>query len=169
MADGRFREDLYYRLNVILINIPDLSERSEDIPLLVDHFIERFNHRMGRNVQRISEDALALLMRYPFPGNVRELENVLEHAYIVAKGPIISRKDLPAHVAKGRPPSVSPVRLNTPHAPPATNGSDTEQQWHIECLRRNRWSIPRAARELGVHRTTLWRRVRRLNIALPHG
>jgi transcriptional regulator with PAS, ATPase and Fis domain len=158
VAEGRFREDLYYRLNVILIHIPDLCERTEDIPLLVEHFIDRFNHRMGRSVTHLSDEALGILMRYPFPGNVRELENVLEHAYIVSKGPVVGKDDLPSYIVDGRRLEQGP----TTH-PPAND----ERQRLVECLERNFWSVPRAARELGMHRTTLWRKVKRLGIKRP--
>jgi PAS domain S-box-containing protein len=166
VAEGLFREDLYYRLNVILISIPDLTERPEDIPLLVEHFMERFNRRVGRHLDRVSDDAMALLLRYPFPGNVRELENVLEHAYIVARGPVITGDDLPPYLVEGR-------RLEPPphQRPPAqglfSEGPEAERQRLVECLQRNFWSVPRAARELGVHRTTLWRKVKRYGIQKP--
>ena len=166
VAEGRFREDLYYRLNVILIQVPDLNARTEDIPLLTEHFLERFNHRMGRNIQRVSDDAMDVLMRWPFPGNVRELENVLEHAYVVAKGTTISRSELPPHIVSGRPPDT-----NGAGRPPTLarfgSGSKAERQLIEECLYRNMWSIPRAAKELGMHRTTLWRKVKSLGIERP--
>ncbi len=168
VAEGRFREDLYYRLNVVLITLPVLGKRREDIPLLVDHFIKRFNHRMGRSIQFITEEAMAKLMRYPFPGNVRELENALEYAYIVARGPHIEVKDLPPFVHNGAredAPRAQLVAAGRPldrHLDPAT-----ERQVISECLQRNLWSIPRAASELGIHRTTLWRKVKRLEISRP--
>ncbi len=164
VAEGRFREDLFYRLNVILIRIPDLAERGEDIPLLTEHFIRRFNQRMGRGIQGVTDETLAVLMRHPFPGNVRELENVLEHAYIVSRGPQIVVEDLPPYLTRGR---LVDLRL------PPRNGSirpgafDPERQQLVECLRRHAWNIPRAAHELGVHRTTLWRRVKRLGLSWP--
>jgi len=169
VAEGRFREDLYYRLNVILIQVPDLSARTEDIPLLTEYFIERFNHRMGRNIQRVTEDGMAILMRWPFPGNVRELENVLEHAYVVAKGSAIGPQDLPPHIVNGRPPETgySLRAQGAPRTPASFYGPDAERQLIIDCLRRNLWSIPRAAKELDMHRTTLWRKVKRLRIERP--
>jgi len=163
VAEGRFREDLYYRLNVILINIPDLVERTEDIPLLVDHFIERFNNRMGRNLQRVTDEAMAALMRHPFPGNVRELENMLEHAYIVARGPNITAEDLPPYLHSGH----HAVRRPAPAPGTFAEAPEDERRRIVEVLRRNFWSIPRAAEELGMHRTTLWRKVRRFGIQRP--
>jgi PAS domain S-box-containing protein len=161
VADGRFREDLYYRLNVILIRIPDLAQRSEDVPLLIDHFVQRFNQRMGRGIRGLADEAMALLMRYPFPGNVRELENVLEHAYIVSRSPYITTEDLPAYLSRGR---ALDARRPTNGPWIASGAADLDRQRLIDCLRRNAWNLPRAARELGMHRTTLWRKVKRLGL-----
>ena len=170
VAEGRFREDLYYRLNVVLITLPDLCQRKEDIPLLVDHFINRFNHRMGRSLQFVSEEAMAMLMRYSFPGNVRELENALEHAYIVTRGPhIIGAEDLPPFVLNGDRKEVVSRNHGTSSDRPVVKALDhfSERQQITECLQRNLWSIPRAAMELGMHRTTLWRKVKRMGISRP--
>ncbi len=171
VAEGRFREDLYYRLNVILIQIPDLCERKEDIPLLVEHFIEKFGQRTGRNIKGVTEEAMAILMNYEYPGNVRELENVLEHAYIISGGPYIDVEDLPHHLVNG---PVSGRRIDSPSHPdpervarPINGRHEDERQQIINCLHRNFWSIPRAARELGIHRTTMWRKVKRFNIEVP--
>jgi len=168
VAEGKFREDLFYRLNVILIRLPELCERTEDIPLLVEHFIERFNHHMGRDIHGVDAEAMALLVRYPFPGNVRELENVLEHAYIVTRGPNIGLEDLPNFIIEGR------RRVAIQHGPPVPTRQDwnprisgLDRQALIECLEQNYWSIPRAANMLGIHRTTLWRKVKKYNISLP--
>ncbi len=168
VAEGKFREDLYYRLNVILIRIPDLNARSEDIPLLVEHFIQRFNQRMGRRVQGVCEEAMAVLMRYSFPGNVRELENLLEHAYIVTRGPQIMPDDLTSHLLDGQRIDLSPgSRRGAPWRGTSSDHGEAERQQIISCLDRNLWSIPRAARELGMHRTTLWRKVKKLDLRRP--
>ncbi len=171
VSEGRFREDLYYRLNVILIQIPDLHERKEDIPLLVEHFIERFGQRTGRNIRGITDDAMAVLLEYPYPGNVRELENVLEHAYIVSGGPYITAEDLPHSISIHRRLESPTMRTaNGLHAPPAglrPLSPTHEKQLLLDCLKRNYWSIPRAAKELGIHRTTLWRKVKRHGIEKP--
>ena len=168
MAEGRFREDLYYRLNVILIRLPDLHERSEDIPLLVEHFIERFNQRMGRNIKGVTDEAMAVLMRYPFPGNVRELENMLEHAYIVTRGPQIGPTILTSHLLDGRRIDPSPPPLQgSPWRNASSDQREAERLKILGCLERNLWSIPRAARELGMHRTTLWRKVKKLDLRRP--
>jgi PAS domain S-box-containing protein len=165
VAEGRFREDLFYRLNVILIRIPDLGERGEDIPLLTEHFIRRFNQRMGRGIHGVSEETLAVLMRHAFPGNVRELENVLEHAYIVSRGPQLSVEDLPPYLTRGGlvDPRAHAARVG-PFARPLA-GAEPDRQRLLECLRRHAWNLPRAAQELGMHRTTLWRKVKRLGLS----
>lgn len=170
VADGKFREDLFYRLNVILIRLPELCERAEDIPLLVEHFIERFNHHMGREIDGIDPQAMALLARYPFPGNVRELENVLEHAYIVTRGPNIGVEDLPNFIVEGRQRvATTPRRMEKALSDDSWNptAGRSDRQRLIECLEAHYWSIPKTAEALGVHRTTLWRKVRKLNISLP--
>ena len=163
VAAGRFRSDLYYRLNVILIRIPDLCERSEDIPLLAAHFVDRLNRRMGRKIEAVSDQALAGLTRYAFPGNVRELENVLEHAFIVSAGPQIQLGDLPPRTHVHEPAAVTAELV-----PPATSRrcslTDLQREELLACLRESGWSIPRAAAKLGVHRTTVWRRMKRLGI-----
>jgi two-component system, NtrC family, response regulator AtoC len=99
-AAGRFREDLYYRLNVVPIHLPPLRERREDIPLLVEHFRQKYNARLRKNVERIEDDALACLAAYAWPGNIRELENVLERTILFAEGPRIGAGDLPASLRK---------------------------------------------------------------------
>ena len=166
VEQGRFRDDLYYRLNVVLITLPSLRQRREDIPLLVDHFIKRFNNRMGRSIQFVSEEAMGKLMRYPFPGNVRELENALEYAYIVARGPHIEARDLPQFLHNSS--RKEPLHVTQGGLPLARYLDPAkERQLITDCLLRHMWSIPRAARELGVHRTTLWRKVKRLEITMP--
>ena len=158
VAEERFRSDLYYRLNVILIQLPDLARRTEDIPLLVDHFLDRMNGRMGRGILGVTREAMALLLRHTYPGNVRELHNVLEHAYIVSTGPRIRPEDLPPQLGHGLGSRDS--------APPGSRSqaAAAERQQLIESLRENDWNVPRVARQLGVHRTTIWRRMKKLRI-----
>ena len=156
VATGRFREDLYWRLNVVQIRLPDLRERMEDVPLLVERFLERLNHRMGRRIAGLTDEAMRVLMSYDFPGNVRELENALERAYIMARSSFIGVEDLPDGIRRkaGENAATSEPRA----APP------DERTRLVECLQRHRWNIPAAARELGLHRTTLWRKVQRLGL-----
>src|SRR5205085_5749678 len=104
IAAGRFREDLYYRLNVVPIQLPPLRERRDDIPLLVEHFREKYNARLKKEVQRIEDDALAALSAYSWPGNIRELENVLERTILFAEGTTIRAADLPASLRQVQTP-----------------------------------------------------------------
>jgi two-component system, NtrC family, response regulator AtoC len=118
IAAGRFREDLYYRLNVVPIFLPPLRERREDIPLLVEHFREKYNARLRKNVEKIEDEALACLMAYPWPGNIRELENVLERTILFAEGPRISLAELPPSLRKAAgeapPPAQEPAQSGPP-------------------------------------------------------
>src|SRR5690606_4583339 len=95
VREGRFREDLFYRLNVVPIHLPPLRERVDDIPLLVEHFLRRFNERLGKSVRRVDPEALAALLEHPWPGNIRELENLMERSVLLAEGDTIGLADLP--------------------------------------------------------------------------
>ena len=95
LQDGTFREDLFYRLNVVVMNIPPLQERREDVPLLIEHFIARFSEENGKKIEGMSREAQDLLLKYNYPGNVRELENIIERAVVISRNPIISLRDLP--------------------------------------------------------------------------
>lgn len=154
---GVFRDDLYYRLNVISIELPPLREHPEDIPLLADHFIEKFNIEMGRNIERISEEALEVLMEYDWPGNVRELENVIERAMVITKGSVIRAEDLrlPSQL-RGAGPLPSPTEDKT---------IKTMEKRHIErVLKENNWNIQRSAEELGIDRVTLYNKIKKYKI-----
>nr|MBN2277389.1 sigma 54-interacting transcriptional regulator [candidate division Zixibacteria bacterium] len=155
---GKFRDDLYYRLNVIKIKLPPLCERREDIPLLIDHFIRRFNHLKKKLISDIAPDALARLMSYDYPGNIRELENIIEHGFVMCRGTIINLSDLPENV---RPKDEGP-------AVPSASLEELSAVYITEALRRNNWNRARTARELGIHKTTLWRKMNRLRIKPPN-
>ena len=159
VREGTFRRDLYYRINVVLMHIPPLRERREDIPLLIDHFIERFNHLKNKNISGMVPDVTALLMGCDFPGNVRELENMIEHAFIMCRGDVIRMRHLPPHL---RPPEDEAV-------PDSGSRSldELEARFITEALRRNDWNRQATAAELGMHKTTLWRKIKRLGISLP--
>ena len=100
VGEGKFRDDLYYRLNVVKIDLPLLCQRREDIPLLIDAFIQKFNARMGKRITGISDQALRFLLNYDFPGNVRELENIIEHAFVLCRGNFIQWDCLPKELAE---------------------------------------------------------------------
>jgi PAS domain S-box-containing protein len=155
---GIFREDLYYRLNVVKIQLPPLKQRREDVPLLVDHFVRSFNLKKGRNIQGVSPAVMDLLMRYDFPGNVRELENVLEHASVLCRGQKIELEHLPQELVEemGAEEVGEAVR--------ALPLDRAEAQVIMDALRRHEGHRGRAAVELGIHKTTLWRKMKKLGI-----
>jgi len=157
--NGRFRQDLYFRLNVVRIVLPPLRSRWEDIPLLVNHFIERFNTLQGRRISGISKRAMTTLANHPFPGNVRELENAVEHAFVVCTGDTIRHEDLPPHI-RGEP-AVPPMEPREPDMGPL----DAAEAAAIrDALRRHRNNRTRTAQSLGISRNTLWRKIKKYGI-----
>jgi DNA-binding NtrC family response regulator len=160
VRQGAFREDLYYRLNVVTINVPPLRDRQEDIPLLANHFFRKFIVVNSKKINGISGQAMEILLDYSWPGNVRELENVIEHAVVVCKTPEIQPVDLP-----------DTVRKNTMKAEPAgdtasiTRSLDESEKQHIlKVLEENRWNISKSARDLGIDRVTLYNKIKKYNI-----
>jgi len=159
---GRFRQDLFFRLNVVRINIPPLRHRLEDLPLLVDHFIRRFNALQGRRITGIGERALGQLMGYDFPGNVRELENAVEHAFVVCGADVIEFEDLPPHIIGEALPALDEASLAPPR--PARPLQDAEAAAIRRALEESGGNRTRAARHLGISRNTLWRKMKRYRI-----
>jgi len=158
VAEGTFRDDLYYRVNTIAIELPALRERTVDIPLLARHFLEQFGKT---DPPTLAPDAIDLLTRYPWPGNVRELKNVMERAVLLAKGPQIRASDLPLHV----PAPGSPER----GAAPAISLAELERR-HIESvLHETSWHQGRAASALGISSKTLYRKIREYGFRRPGG
>jgi transcriptional regulator with PAS, ATPase and Fis domain len=155
---GRFRTDLYYRINVFRLDLPPLRERMEDIPLLANHFIARFSVLKGKEISGVSEEALAILMKHEYPGNVRELENIIEHAFVLCPGGMIQTEHLPDELQ----PKPSPRKRET-----LGLLSEYEKELIVNALRRNEWNRLKTAKELGIHKTTLFRKIRKLNIDLP--
>jgi len=162
VGHGRFRQDLFFRLNVIRVSLPPLRARTEDVPLLVDHFIKKFNATQGRRITGISERAMAVLMQHDYPGNVRELENAVEHAFVVCGGHVIEREDLPPHVLGERMalPSAAPETDDGPLGPL----QNAEVIAIREALARYGGNRTQAAKDLGVSRNTLWRKMKRYGI-----
>ncbi len=154
---GEFREDLYYRLNVLQIALPPLRQRSEDIPLLVRHFIDRARLTTGRPISGITADALSALLAYSFPGNIRELENIIERAFILCKGEEISTGDLPPHVIAQAP---RPDEGSGPQGELEKMEAEAIRQ----ALERHAGNRTKAAAELGIHRSTLHRKLRRYRL-----
>jgi PAS domain S-box-containing protein len=154
----RFRQDLFFRLNIVRMSLPPLRDRTEDIPMLVQHFIARFNALQGRRIAGISVHAMGRLLSYSFPGNVRELENAIEHAFVVCCGDTIQVSDLPSHV---RPDQGAALPVAEPGLGPLAGA---EAATIREVLSRHGGNRSRAAEELGVSRNTLWRKIRRYNL-----
>lgn len=157
---GQFREDLFYRIHVIRLALPSLRERREDIPLLIEHFIAKFNRLQGKDVVDVSEEVLARLMEHDYPGNVRELEHIIEHAFVLCHSGIIQMEHLPPHLRR-RPggtqlPDLSGMTL-----------AAMERVLITDALRRHGGNRKAAAKQLGIHPSTLFRKAKALRIELP--
>ncbi len=160
VAQAKFRDDLYFRLAVVKFDLPPLKDKREDIPYLVDHFIRKFNAKTGKKIISVSPNVMNTLMSYDFPGNIRELENIIEHGFVLCHGSIIKREHLPPELIRFEKDSeVNKDILSTP----VTESID-EQNQIISTLRNCSGVISKAAEELGIHRTTLWRKIKRYNI-----
>lgn len=152
--EGRFRQDLYYRINVVSLDIPPLYERPEDIPLLVNHFLKYFRKKSRKPIRRISPEALSVLRRHAFPGNVRELENAVEHAFVMCHDSEIGVEHLPPHINAQVVTGKNPSSLQI-----------DERESIVEALRRYKGNRAKAAIELGMHRSTLWRKMKMMGIS----
>jgi two-component system, NtrC family, response regulator HydG len=180
VAEGRFRGNLYYRLDVVQIEMPPLRERGGDVGLLASYFLDRAARRTGRKLLRFTPEAEMLLGRYDWPGNVRELENAVEHAVAVSEGPLLGANELPASVRTPRLLSSlagvdpEPVSREVPAAgrargagrdPDARSLDDVTREHVMRSLSRHAGNATAAARQLGVSRTTLWRMLKRWGIS----
>lgn len=165
---GEFREDLYYRVNVVCIELPPLRRRKEDIPLLVEHFISAFKRKQRRVMDGISDEALSLLMMHEWPGNIRELENVIERAFVLCTGDEINTTHLPRELS-GQTMAGSKAGDVTGEKTSdiASLKRVTERQAIQRALEANGGNRQAAARELGMHKTTLYRKLKALGIELP--
>jgi len=157
VEQGRFREDLFYRIHVIRLELPSLRDRREDIPLLVEHFVSQFNRLKGKDIAGVSDEVLARLMEHDFPGNVRELENVIEHAFVLCRGGVIELKHLPPKLR-----DTGPGDVLQPGG--ATTLSAMEKVLITDALRRNGGNHRKAAQELGINPTTLFRKLKTLKL-----
>jgi transcriptional regulator with PAS, ATPase and Fis domain len=162
MASGRFREDLFYRLNVFHIHIPALRDRKDDIPFLARFFLKNLAERHERTIGGFSDSTWGFLMNYDWPGNVRELENAVEHAVIVGEGPLIMPRDLPPEVIERGLPRLEQGRDES--LPDGLSLEEVEARYIRRAIRKEMGSVTRTARSLGISRTTLWRKLRRYGI-----
>ncbi|MDD5434385.1 MAG: sigma 54-interacting transcriptional regulator [Nitrospira sp.] len=153
---GEFREDLYYRLKVVPVQVPPLRERKDDIPLLLKHFIEKFNKEMGAKVSNISPAAMEFLMEYNYPGNIRELEHIIEYAIIRCHGTTINPEHLPKDIQNK---SIIDKVINKPDPL-----RELEREFFLRLLNETNWNYQECARRLNMSRTTLWRRLKALNV-----
>ena len=155
VKEGAFREDLFFRINVIRLALPTLSERKSDIPLLIDHFIDRFNHLHGSKILGITQEASAAMLMYPWPGNVRELENAIEHAFVLCQGNLIQMEHLPEDIIP---------KNETIFVASGLSLKDVEKQTIEQALKRNAWKRVKTARELGINKNTLRYKIKRYGI-----
>jgi len=157
---GKFRQDLYYRVNVVCVALPPLQGRKEDIPLLVKHFIGRMNQLRGRSVTGISQEALSLLMFHGYPGNIRELENIIEHAFVLCHEGEIQAHCLPEYLQVSTPQQETQAGMDAAL-------KSTEDHVIRDALRRHNYNRLETACELCMHKSTLYRKIKRLGIKLP--
>jgi transcriptional regulator with PAS, ATPase and Fis domain len=163
MREKKFREDLFYRLNVMRLDLPALVDRKGDIPLLINHILKRHSATRAEPVDKISEDAMEVLLNHDYPGNVRELENIIEHALIICQGNMIERKHLPLNLQEKR----------MHHTLNGEGGLDlgkqigaSENDMIREMLIKYGWDREKTAQALNINRTTLWRKMKKYNISL---
>ena len=157
VEQGRFREDLYYRINVMRLELPPLRERKDDVPLLVNHFIKRFRRLRNKNISCVTDEVLANLLAHDYPGNVRELENIIEHCFVLCQGEVIEKKHLPVSVC----PSSN---VDKRKASETRTLKQMEQLLIVEALRRNKGNQTATAKELGINKSTLFRKLKAYDI-----
>ncbi len=157
--EKKFRDDLFYRINVVKIELPPLSQRREDIPLLIDAFIQKFNAKMGKQIMGVSDQALRLLLKYDYPGNVRELENIIEHAFVLCGGNRIEIDCLPRELTMNQEKidSFVPLKEEAPF-------ERAEAEVVEKALSKHRGNRIKTAQELGISRATLWRKIKRYGL-----
>ena len=166
VAEGKFRQDLYYRVNVINIELPSLRERRSDIPMLAKHFLAKVCEEEDKQIEGFDAPSIQALQEYHWPGNVRELQNIVERAVLLGNGPLLGLQDLPAHI--------NACTSNTLTIAPATKRQTLkealegpERQIILQCLRENNWNRNETAEQLGVNRTTLYKKMKKLGLENP--
>lgn len=161
VKEKTFREDLYYRINIVKLEIPPLRDRLEDVPLLVERFIDRFNTLQGKEIVGVSDEALSCLMLHDYPGNVRELENLIERAFIMCRSGQIEREHLPEPVCAQFAAGSRPDNLDA--------FKQMEASFLMSALRQHNWNRTETAKALGIHKTTLFRKIKALSLNPPRG
>ena len=158
VREKQFREDLFYRINVMRVSLPPLNQRQEDIPLLVDYFVDHFNRLRGKQIPGLAQGAMTALMMYDWPGNIRELENTIEHAFVLCNEGLIRLQHLPERI--------QPFKKTEP-MPDGLTLKDMEKLAITQALERNEWKRVATARELGIDKNTLRRKILRHEIEAP--
>jgi transcriptional regulator with PAS, ATPase and Fis domain len=161
VENGEFRRDLFYRINIIRFQLPPLRERMEDIPLLIERFIKKMNHIKGRSVASVSKETMSLLLAHDYPGNIRELENIIEHGFVLCHEGEIEASHLPAYLSQQED-----VQATTRMSMEESVGC-SEKETIVEALKQNNYNRLAAAKELGVHKSTLFRKIKKYQITLP--
>lgn len=156
VASGEFRQDLYYRINVVPITLPPLRDRQNDISLLIDHFITHFNRVYGKSIERVSSEALGILLDHRYPGNIRELENILQHAFVLCQSRVIEKKHLPAFLFR--------LSIEGSAGGPLKPVEKFDKNRIEEILLHNKYNRVKTAKELGIHVATLWRKMKKYGI-----
>jgi PAS domain S-box-containing protein len=162
VEEGKFRQDLYYRVNVVKLVLPPLRERKEDVPLLIEHFIRKFSRLNSKETQGLSSEVVPVLMAHDFPGNIRELENIIEYATVVCKNSLITMEHLPDYLKQPGQAADKGAREGK-----ICSLETVERSYIYEALKRNLWSRSATATEMGIHPTTLWRKMKRFGIQIP--
>jgi DNA-binding NtrC family response regulator len=171
VAEGKFREDLYYRLNVIPVHLPPLRERMDDIPLLVKHFLDKYANSKSNKRVEFDKKALSVLMHYRWPGNVRELENLVERMVVLSEGPVVNASDLPERVMAGMTAGTSFLpQIDLPESGIDLSSAvnDFERSIIVQALNKSNWVKNRAAKLLHVNRTTLVEKIKKQKLQKPN-
>jgi len=156
IAKNKFRDDLYFRLNIVKIELPSLNERKDDIPYLINHFVERFNYKTEKMITSVSKEVLEFLMNYSYPGNIRELENIIEHAFVMCQNEVIEIEDLPNDLV-----NLGIIEPNETEIQPIEK---SECELIHNTLKKYNWNKIEVAKELKLHRSTLWRKMRKYGL-----
>jgi len=163
---GFFRDDLYYRINVVKLVLPPLRNRKEDIPLLVEKFVNKYSKLSGKEIYGLSPEAMSILMAYNYPGNIRELENIIEYATVLCKNSLITNKNLPENLL--RAPDRNNKIVNKETSKKVFSIETIEKDIILETLKKNNWNRKETATQMGIHPSTLWRKIKRLNLRVPN-
>jgi len=153
----KFRVDLFYRLDVLKIKLPSLSERRDDIPLLLKHFIEKLNSHMNKTINGVSDEVLGILLNLNYDGNIRQLENIIEHAFVMCKEEIIQVDHLPPEVKSAPSDKNTDDKQDIPL-------KESERITILNSLNKNHWNTLKTSEELKIHRSTLWRKMKKYNL-----